>query len=310
MKNFVSNKNFKFLILTLCLVLAFSAIGNATEGSLLSSLFGKVTVNMQKVSATVTSSLNKKSYEELEAENKALVKEIANLRTQLVDYYDVKQENTRLWKYYDLKKDNPKFEFMPANVIRRDPNDEFYSFTVDAGTSEGVSLNDPVVTENGLVGYVSSVSSDSAKITTILNPDISVGALDRATADSGVISGDSSFSDKNYTTLKQISSDNKIKKGDIIITTGIGGIYPADLIVGEVKDVRYDQYDSSKYALIKPYDDIRSVTDVVIITAFSGQGEIKTKSSATVESSSTEPSSVSGWDAPYSSGENNSENNQ
>ena len=65
-----------------------------------------------------------------------------------------------------------------------------------------------------------------------------------------------------------------MKKGDIITTTGVSGIYPKNLIIGEVEDIGYDTYDTSYYALVKPYEDIRKIKDVAVITSFDGQGEI------------------------------------
>ena len=91
-----------------------------------------------------------------------------------------------------------------------------------------------------------------------------------------------------YPTLNQLSTDGvnnndrvvlnyikPYKKGDIIVTSGIGGVYPADLILGEVTNIRYDDYDAAKYAVVKPYEDIKSVTDVVVLTDFKNKGEIK-----------------------------------
>ena len=81
-----------------------------------------------------------------------LKKENAELREQLVDYLDAKEENAKLWKYYELKKENPSYDILPAGVLRRDANDDFYSFTLDKGSTDNVEKNDPVITENGLIG--------------------------------------------------------------------------------------------------------------------------------------------------------------
>jgi rod shape-determining protein MreC len=218
---------------------------------------------------------SQKTYEELEKENTKLKKENADLRTQLVDYYNIKDENARLWKYYKIKKQNPDYELVPASVIRRDSSSDFYSFTVDVGSTMGVSVQDPVVTENGLVGFVSSVNGANCKVTTILSPETQAGALDKKTKDSGIISGSAVYSDKNLTTLTKVNTTSTIAKGDIIVTSGIGGVYPANLIVGKVKSVKFDKNEATKYTVVEPYDDIRTLTEVVIITDFKNQGEIK-----------------------------------
>ena len=275
MKDIFKTKNFKILIVTLIVIIMCIGVSSIFNTSVISSAVGYITTGMQRVSATVTDGENKKSYSELEAENEQLKKEVASLRTQLADYKDVKDENARLWKYYGLKKENSGYDFVPASVIRRDPGDMFYSFTIDRGTGEGISVNDPVVTENGLVGYISEVSTNSCKVTTIFSPDLSAGAKDVKSKDTGVINGDADYSDQNLVTMKKLAENNKIKEGDQISTTGIGGMYPENISVGKVKEVKYDSFDTSLYAVIEPYEDIQNVSDVVVITSFDGQGEIE-----------------------------------
>ncbi len=274
MKDLISSKSFKKLICVL-LVIAVAVTITAVSGkSVVSSLLSSLTLGLQEVSAAVSEEANKKSYDELLEENKALQNEVNELRTQLVDYYDVKQENARLWRYYDLKREYPQYELLPATVVRRDPNDDFYAFTINQGRSDGVNIGDPVVTEKGLVGWVSAVDASTSRVKTILSPDAKVGAIDSVSRDSGIVTGSVTLADKNLTTMTKISALNTMKQGDIIITTGITGIYPPSIIVGEVTEIRFDEYDTSKYAVIKPYEDITSVLDVVVITDFEGKGEI------------------------------------
>lgn len=249
-------------------------IGGLTENNLISSMVNGITLPMSEVSAAAAKEAAKPNYDELEAENAELKEELAELRTQLADYYNVKQENERLWRYYDLKAENPQYEILPATVVRRDPNDDFYSFTLDKGKSSGVAVGDPVVTENGIIGWVYEADMYTAKVKTILSPDAKVGVIDSVTRDSGVVSGNVLYADKNLTTMTRISALNNLKEGDIVTTTGISGIYPSGLIVGEVKEIAFDEYDTSMYAVISPFEDIRTVIDVVVITSFEGQGEI------------------------------------
>lgn len=274
MKDLITSKSFKKLICLMAILVVLLIIGGITDSNLLSSIVNGITLPMSEVSAAATQEIVKPSYDELEKENKELEKELAELRTQLADYYNVKQENERLWRYYDLKADNPQYDILPATVVRRDPNDDFYSFTINKGKKSDVSAGDPVVTENGIIGWVCEVDAYTAKVKTILSPDAKVGVIDTVTRDSGVVSGSVLYADKNLTTMTRISALNKLEKGDIVTTTGISGMYPSGLIVGEVKEVAFDEYDTSMYAVIAPFEDIRTVIDVVVITSFEGQGEI------------------------------------
>lgn len=275
MKDIFKTKNFKILIATLIIIIMCIGVSSVFDTSIISSTVGYITTGMQRVSATVIGGENKKSYAELEAENEQLKKEVASLRTRLADYQDVKEENARLWKYYELKEENSGYDFVPASVIRRDPGELFYSFTIDRGTGDDISLNDPVVTENGLVGYISEVNRSYSKVTTILSPDLLAGAKDVKSKDTGVINGDADYSDKNLVTMKKLAENNKIQVGDQISTTGIGGMYPENISVGKVKEVKYDHFDTTLYAVIEPYEDIKNVSDVVVVTSFDGQGVIE-----------------------------------
>ena len=270
----INNKNLKPLIITLA-ILCVAAVLSIGENSVIPSAVNAFTNGLFSVTANATASADTASYDDLKTENEKLRKENAELREQLADYYDVKQENEKLWKYYDLKKQNPSYKIQPATVIMRDANDDFYSFTLDIGTSSGVSVNNPVITENGLVGWVCKVDLTTCKVKTILSPDTKAGAVDKQSNDSGIISGSASLCDDNLTSLTKIEENNKIKGGDMIVTSGTGGVYPGNLIIGKVKEIKYNSYDTSRYAIIEPYEDIRKITSAAVITDFDTKGEVK-----------------------------------
>lgn len=270
----INNKSLKPLIITLVILIA-AAVLSLGENSVIPSAVNAFTNGLFSVTASATASADTASYDDLKTENEKLRKENAELRKQLADYYDVKQENAKLWKYYDLKKQNPSYKIQPAAVIMRDANDDFYSFTLDIGTSSGVSVNNPVITENGLAGWVYKADLTTCKVKTILSPDTKAGAVDKQSNDSGIISGSASLSDNNLTSLTKLEENNKIKQGDMIVTSGTGGIYPGNLIIGKVKEIKFNSYDASRYAVVEPYEDIRRITSAAVITDFDTKGEVK-----------------------------------
>lgn len=306
MNQFFKKKSFKILIAVLVALLLL-IVHTAYNGSfLLSNLFGVVTTPMQKVSATVAAGASDTldrvgtSYEDLLAENEQLRKQIDEMNQQLSDYYQYKQENEQLKNFLELKSANPDYQFAYGSVIARDSSDFFYSFRVDKGTLDGVAVNDPVVTESGLVGWVSSVSAMHCNVTTILDPSANVAALDKVSRDTGVITSDVTLSDQGLIRLSFLENDNAVKKGDMIVTSGIGGIFPKNLLIGKAVEVKSSETDVSLYATIEPYVDIKNVKDVLIITDFAGQGDVLEESLTTSSSqkssrttSTTEPDTSS-----------------
>lgn len=274
MKDFFKSNSMKILLSVIFVLVMLFVFTNNVQNNFLSSTLSSVTYGLSKVTAAATDSDTQKPYSELLRENENLEKENADLRAKLVDYYDTKEENARLWKFYDLKKEHPEYTLVPASVLRRDANDEFYSFTLDKGSLSSVKVNDPVVSDKGIIGWVSQVDNNTCKVITILSAQTSIGAIDNKSRDQGVVTGNAKYVAENLTTFSKLNSENKVEIGDIITTTGISGLYPKGLVIGEVEEICYDTFDSSFYAVIRPYDDIKTVKHLAVITSFTGQGEV------------------------------------
>lgn len=291
MKDLFSGKSFKVLLgaISVLLVLVIVTAGNSSVGTYIVNL---LTFPMQKaaVNAVGSDSETQKSYEELQEEVDSLADENRRLRDMLVDYYDIKGQNEQLKKYYNLKEENPDYNLLPATVIRRDPNENFYGFYIDKGTADGVELYNPVVTENGLVGIVCEVDASTCKVRTILSPDMQVGVLNSRTNDSGIVTGSSKYSDDGFAAMTKIPAQHTMQEGDIIVTSGLGGIFPDKIRVGEIREIQLDEYDSQPMAIIKPYENIQKVSSVAVITYYLEKGTIS-KSESSKESSNQESTS-------------------
>ncbi|MBQ6498875.1 MAG: rod shape-determining protein MreC [Ruminococcus sp.] len=277
MKEFFKSTKIKIFLSVLLVLIMLSVFTRNVQNNVVSTTVNAVTYGLSKVTAAAVEDKSEKSYDELKEENELLSQANRELRAKLIDYHSVKEENTRLWKFYGLKKQNEDFSLIPATVLRRDSNDEFGSFTIDKGTSSDISTGDPVIGENGLVGWISEADVYTAKVVTVLSPQTSIGAVDKATGDTGIITGSSKYADDNRTMFSKLDSDNKVEEGDIISSSGSAGIYPKGLVLGEVKEIGYDTYDTSHYAVIEPYDDISKIVDVAVISDYEGQGEILVK---------------------------------
>jgi rod shape-determining protein MreC len=279
MKNYFRGNSFKALLITIFVLFALMLYTASSNGGLFPNLLGAISTPMQKVSTMATNNAANAaegvtlSKEQLLAENKQLRAEIDSLNQKLADYDTYKQENAQLRKFLEFKDENKDIQLASAAVIGRDPSDLFYNFTIDQGSSAGISVNDPVITEAGLVGWVSAVTSSYAKVTTILSPDTNVGAYDSVNRDSGVVSSNLKLADSGLIKMGYLTAANTVKEGDIILTSGLGGIYPRGLKIGKVTAVKHEEYDVSMYAEVLPFVDVKTVRDVMVITSFNGQGE-------------------------------------
>lgn len=224
----------------------------------LSNLIINIPLDMPSLNGTA-------SADELWAENKRLSAENAELRIKLADSLDIKRENERLRKYFDIKEENPSYKIVPAEVVRRDSAEDFYGFTINAGTSSGIKVNDTVITENGLVGWISRADKSSSAVTTILSPQTKVSVIDSESGDCGILCGSGSLCDKNLAVMQNITTENSIKSDDLIVTSGIGGVYLKNLVVGRVENVSVSEYDSSVSAEISPCQQISDITDIAVI---------------------------------------------
>lgn len=215
-----------------------------------------------------------KSSQEMENEILDLKAEVRRLREMTAGYYDLKRQNAQYEKYLEFKQERNDLNFIAASAIGRDPSELFYGFTINRGTESGISEGDSVITENGFVGCVYKTEERVSKVRTILSPDIKLSASDNASNDTGIVCGNIKMCEEGLTSLTMISAQNSIKEGHIITTTGLSGMYPKNLLVGRVKSVNYDNFNSSNYAVVEPFEDIRKVRDVLVVTGFQGKGEI------------------------------------
>lgn len=278
MKNFLK-KDFIKLFLAVIFISSGVIILNFVSGTLsVSNVLNFLMTPLKAVSQNIANSTaetlkKKKTEDEYKQEIEKLKNELRTLRAVAVDYYNVKRENAQYLKFYDFKKQNKDLKFISGSIISKDPNELFGSFSLSVGSNSEVAKNNPVITENGLVGRVSEVSLNSCKVDTIFSPNIKAGVINPRTGDTGVICGDVKLADQNLTKMMYLSAQNTMQVDDIIVTSGLGGMYPKDVPVGKVKEIRHDDFDSSFYAVIEPFDNIKDIIDVFVVTDFLGKGE-------------------------------------
>ena len=207
------------------------------------------------------------------SENDELKSELTRMYKYTMDYDTLENENERLREMLELKQKNEDFQFSePCDVVARNANDLYAGFTLSKGSRDGLALNDPIVTSVGLVGRVTSIAENYAKVTTILSPQVNIGVYTMGAKTTGVIENDVSSAQKGLCLMSDILKDAEIKEGDIVFTSGKSGLFPDDILVGTVTEVYDDPNGLTKHALIEPAESIKTVSSVFAITDFYGKG--------------------------------------
>ena len=252
--------------------------GSSPANSVISTVFSPLqrasSFLAQKFSAF---SINFKSSATLSKQVDELNKEIEDLQSQLVDYEQMKSQNALYKELLELKESHKDYKFCEASVVGRDAANPLSAFVLNRGSNDGIAVNDPVIYGKYLVGVVTSVTLTQCTIKTILNPSVNTSAYEIRTRDLGFVTTTAAYAKNGLCTMPGLSSSTAVSPGGIVCTSGVGGIYPRDLIIGTVTKVEDSDTDISATAIIKPGADIASITDVFIITEFEGQGSSVTE---------------------------------
>lgn len=203
---------------------------------------------------------------ELRAENEALRHENIELDRQLRDTRGMEAENEQLREMLDLVKTESKLELEAAKVIAKDPSNWYSSFTINKGTNSGIKKGQPVITANEeLIGQVYKVGSDWAEVITVLDPESGVGGMVERSKSTGVLEGDFSLRYSGQCRLGYLPRDTDIERGDYVETSGMGGVYPKGLLIGRVLEVKEDNTNMSKYAIVEPSAEIGKLMQVFVL---------------------------------------------
>lgn len=277
MKEFFRSLWFKIMLLVIAVFLGF-LLYEASTGNLSfpSQLLGAIAQPFETATSWVSKTLSDFFEPVIHAgdykkENIDLKNEISDLKNQMTDYNSLKNQIEQLQDIAGIKQENPSFEMEPATVIAKDSNDANLGFTINAGSLKGIKKNDPVITRQGLVGIVTDVSLTYAQVTTILSPNLSISARDSNTQTAGVLTGDLALMKDHKCKLQYLDRENQLQTGDAIVTSGAGGLYPANLMIGSVQEMKIENHGISAYAEIKTAVDIENIKDITVIKSFEGQ---------------------------------------
>ena len=250
------------------------ANGISSSVSTVVSPLQKIVYNINsRVKETVDFFLN---FSEVKLENEELKKKNTKLANELIEYESLKDEVERLREALNFTESKNNYKYVGVNIIGYSGNSLSDGYIIDKGSNDGIDKNMVVVSSKGLVGKVTKVASNFAIVQSILNENIAVAVMDQQTRDAtGVLQGLSDKKDTNMTVVYNLPIDSDVKEGDIIITSGLGKIYPKEIPVGTVVSVQEDNVKVMKSAVVEPFVNFNKLEELFVVIPNSNIDEIE-----------------------------------
>lgn len=201
---------------------------------------------------------------DLLARNAQLEGEVSSLQTQVIQLQEQLQEADVLYSLLDFARARPQDEYIAAAVIGRDPSPFLHYVIIDQGTDDGIRHGMPVVTEQGLVGRIDAVTASAARVQLITDPGSVVNVRLQNQNTEGQISG----SVTGEVTLGMVAQNINLSAGEILLTSGLGGNFPTDVLVGQVQEIARSDNQLFQSASVQPVVDFNTIRAVLVITNF------------------------------------------
>ena len=249
-------------------IIIFSLKSNS---SVISSGVGSVISPLQKIIYNANDKLKESfdffiNFSKVKQENEELAAKNAELENKLVEYNRMKDENTTLREMFDYSQANQNYNYLGCNIVGYSGGNISNGYIIDKGTNDGLKKDMIIITSVGLVGKITKADTNFSIVQTIMNENIAVAAMVESTRQTtGILQGGVDSKNEKLVTLSNIPMDSEIKEGDVILTSGLGGMYPKEIRIGEVISIDLDSVGLMKKALVRPYVDFDKLDTVFVV---------------------------------------------
>jgi rod shape-determining protein MreC len=235
----------------------------------ISNWFGQITIGSQSWISSRFLALSDfftspRDMATLRQRNLELEAEVARLQTQIIQLQQQVSQTEILSALVDFARTNPENTYKAAAVIGRDPSPFLRYVIINVGSNDGILGGMPVVTQQGLVGRVDAVVSGAARVQLITDQVSAVNILLKNSKTEAILTG----SITGDISLGMISHDVKIEPNDVVLTSGLGGDYPPNILVGQVVSISNQEYDLFQTASVQPIVDFSRLEFILVITNF------------------------------------------
>ncbi|NLN06693.1 MAG: rod shape-determining protein MreC [Firmicutes bacterium] len=221
--------------------------------------FQRLTYAVEEILLTI------KNYQELLAENAELRSRLSQAVTLEARLAELRKENERLRRMLSLR-ETSEYELIAAEVIARDPNNWFSTVTINKGSRHGVKQRMAVITTDGLIGSVLSVSPTAAQVQLLTDPRRSVSAIIQRSRETGAVGTvESDPQSPGYLRMMKLPRDANVLPGDTVVSSGLGGVFPKGLLIGFVLAVGEDEQGLTSYATLQPAANFNRLEEVFVV---------------------------------------------
>lgn len=258
------------IVITIIILILIVVLSNVDSGaSFIENAASKLVMPMQNGLTYLKNKISGNStfftdINNLKEENEQLTQKNSELEQSLRELESIRSENETLKEYLGLTEKYGEYSTVPAYIINKDISNYSETIVINVGSDDGIKENMTVIADQGLVGYVISVTSDTAKIRTIIDTSSSVSCLLSTTDESIVCKG--TLEEESALRAMYIPDDDGIIQGDSVETSGLGGIYPKGIHVGTIKRVVNTQNATDRYAIVETAVDFDKLDTVLVIT--------------------------------------------
>ncbi|SJZ92910.1 rod shape-determining protein MreC [Selenihalanaerobacter shriftii] len=261
------------VILILILVLA-NLVGNVLPDGdwgeslvieFVSPFLAGVNIINDKVTDTFNVIFN---YRQVKQENTSLRKEVKKLSWKVQQLNEIAKENSRLRKLLNFK-EREDFEIVGAKVIGKSASNWSRIVTINRGSEAGLEPKMLAVTYNGyLIGRIEKVTANNAQILLLNDPNFAIGGLisKNESREIGIVNG--TLSQTELLEMNKLPWNAEVKAGNKVVTSGLSKIYPKGILIGKVKKLKPENYGLTRVAIIKPFVDLKTFEEVLVITDF------------------------------------------
>ena len=256
------------VIIGILIILVITTNGNVNKFSNIENVFNKMVTPFQNGLVYLKNKFaNNDSFfaniDSLKLENEELKKENEELQKQLDEMQLIKSENEILRKYANLAEKYSEHTTVGAYIINKNTGNLSDVFVINVGTDQGVTANMAVISEDGLVGYIISATKTTSKVQPIIDAASSVSALTSSSRTNVIVSGQVA-SDKELK-VSTLQAEDELIIGDVIETSGLGGIYPKGITIGIIKEIIETKNVTEKYAILETKVDFKNLEYVLVI---------------------------------------------